>query len=335
MNGQPMRRRSFITLLGVAAAAWPLAAGAQQAAMPVIGILSGVSFDPSGGYAERVIALRQGLRETGFVEGQNLAIEYRSADGQFDRLPALAADLVRRRVAVIVGIGTVEPALVAKAATSTIPIVFAFGGDPVDIGLVASLNRPGANVTGTTRNNIALDPKRLEFLSELVPHAKSIAFLASISNPNRTRETSLEAAARAIGRQLVVLDVHSEQDVEAAFATMVQQRIAAAMVSTDAVLNGRRHQITRLAALHGIPVIYSNREFALAGGLISYGPTLYDHFRVAGTYVARILKGEKPADLPAQLPTKFEMVINLKAARALGLTIPMTLQVAAATEVIE
>jgi len=335
-----IRRREFVSLLGGAAVAssmlWSRAARAQSPAIPVIGLLSGVSFDPGAGYADRVVAFRQGLKESGFVERQNVAIEYRTADGQFDRLPALVANLIRRKVAVIVGMGTAEPALAAKAATSTIPIVFAFGGDPVEIGLVASLNRPGANVTGTTRNNSALDPKRLEFICELVPQAKSVAFLASTSifNRNRTTETNLMAAARTIGREIVLLNVFSERDIEAAFATMVQQRIAAAIVSTDAVMNGWRDQIARLAARHGVPVIYSNREFVLAGGLISYAPELYDHFRVAGTYAGRILKGEKPGDLPVQLPTKFELVLNLKAAKALDLTIPMTLQVAA-TEVIE
>jgi putative ABC transport system substrate-binding protein len=329
-----MRRRDFITVIG-AAAAWPIAVRAQQAPMPVIGLLSGVAFDPSAGYAGRVAAFRQGLKESGFVEGQNLTIEYRTADGQFDRLPALATDLVRRRVAVIFAMGSAEPAKAAKAATSTIPIVFAYGADPVADGLVASLNRPGGNVTGTTRNNGALNPKRLEFICELVPQAKSVAFLMTTSDYSRTVETNLvAAAARVIGREIVVLEVASEEDIEAAFATMVQKRIAAATVSADARMAGWRDQIARLAARHGIPMIYANREFVKAGGLISYSAELYDHFRVAGTYVGRILKGEKPADLPVQLPTKFEMVINLKTARALRLAVPQTLLVTA-DEVIE
>jgi putative ABC transport system substrate-binding protein len=267
----------------------------------------------------------------GFVEGRTVAIEYRWAE-RYDRLPGLATDLVRRRVAVIVTMGTGEPAIAAKAATSTIPIVFAYGGDPVAGGLVASLNRPGGNVTGTTRNNAALDPKRLEFICELVPQAKSVAFL---SIPlSETAKTNLVAAARSIGRQIVFLDVASKQDIEAAFATMVQKHIAAAMVSGAAQMSGWRDQIARLAARHGIPVIYANREFAVAGGLISYSPELYDHFRVAGNYVARILKGETPSDLPVLQPTKFELIINLQTARTLGLTIPPNL-LALADEVIE
>jgi putative ABC transport system substrate-binding protein len=334
---QSIKRRQFITLLGGAAAAWPLGALAQQRpAMPVVGVLSGVSLDPIGGYADRVAALHQGLRESGFVEGQNVAIEYRSAEGQIDRLPALAADLVRRRVAVIVGIGTGQPTQAARAATSTIPIVFAFGGDPVNEGLVASLNRPGANVTGTTRNNEALGPKRLEIICELVPRAKLVAFLVNANTliPLAAAVGELDAAARSIGRQIAVFDVGTERDVDAAFATMERQRIDALVVSGAARLSSWQERIASLAARHAIPAIYSNREFALAGGLISYGPTLYDHFRVAGTYVGRILKGEKPSDLPVQLPTRFEMVLNLKAAKALGLNIPLTLHVAA-TEVIE
>ena len=328
-----MRRREFIGVIGGAVAAWPLAARAQRPTMPLVGYLSA---NTSSGDARPVLDFVKGLGETGYEDGKTVKIVYRWADGQYDRLPGLVADLIRRKVAVIVGMGTAEPALTARAATSTIPIVFAFGGDPVDAGLVASLNRPGANVTGTTRNNSALDPKRLEFICELVPEAKSVAFLASTSifNPNRTTETNLMAAARTIGREIVLLNVFSERDIEAAFATMVQQRIAAAIVSTDAVMNGWRDQIARLAARHGVPVIYSNREFVLAGGLISYAPELYDHFRVAGTYAGRILKGEKPADLPVQAPTRHELVVNVKTAKALGLTVPPTL-LSRADEVIE
>jgi putative ABC transport system substrate-binding protein len=339
MKSNPMRRREFITLFGGAAAAWPVVAGAQQQTMPVIGLLSGVSFDPRAGFAGRIEAIRRGLRETGFVEGRNLAIEYRSADGQSDRLPELAADLVRRQVTLIFAFGTHLPALAAKTATATIPIVFAYGGDPVRDRLVDSLNRPEANVTGAGRISSSLEPKRLEVICELVPRAKSIAFLmnsnfALASRAAQSDVTDLMIAAERIGRRIDLLDIATDQDVEPIFATIVQRRLDAVMVSSDTLMNGWRNQIVALAARHLIPAIYTNPEYVQAGGLISYGPDLYEHFRIAGTYAGRILKGEKPGDLPVQLPTRFELVINLKAARALGLEVPLTLQVAA-TEIIE
>jgi putative ABC transport system substrate-binding protein len=330
-----MRRRDFITLVGGAAAApvlSPLAARAQQPSVRVIGLLNGVSF---AAYADRVAAFRQGLKETGFVEGQNVAIEYRSADGQYDRLPALAADLMRLPVAVIVAIGGTNAARAAMAATSTIPIVFAVGNDPVESGLVASLNRPAANVTGVTLNNVTLSPKRLELLRKLVPNAAVIGFLLNPGSPASEADArELPVAARTLGLELVVLRAGTKQEIDTAFATIVQQRVAAVVVENDAFLNSQAGQIAELAARYALPAIYGSREYAVRGGLISYGPNINDMYRQAGTYTGRILKGEKPSDLPVMQPVKFEFVLNLKTAKALGINVPPTL-LTLADEVIE
>jgi len=324
-------RRAFISLLG-GVAAWPLAARAQRPTMPVVGILSGVSFQP---YANRLAAFHQGLKETGFVEGHNVAIEYRSAEGQYQRLPTLAADLVQQHIAVIVAIGTVAPAQAAKAATSTIPIVFAFGTDPVSAGLVKSFNRPEANVTGVSQNNNALAAKRLELILELVPNAESIAFLVNPNNPASEADAKeLSMAAHTIGHELVVLRAGTEQDIDNAFAAIARQRIRALVVHNDAFLNTRRNQIVGLAARHALPAIYAARENVERGGLMSYAPHFQLMFRYAGIYTGNILKGAKPADLPVMQPTSFELLINLKTAKALGLTVPDKL-LAIANEVVE
>ena len=329
-----MRRREFMSLLGSAAAAssvsWPLAAHAQPPAIPVIGFVRSSS---SADSAHLVTAFRQGLKEAGFVEGQNCAIEYRWADNQFDRLPALVADLLRRPVALIVG--NFNAALAAKAATTTVSIVFASGGDPVGDGLVASLNRPGGNVTGINFLGGALGAKRLELLRQLVPKAATIAVLV---NPDRA-DTEAErrdvlAAAQAIGQQLVVLDVGSDQNIEPAFATIVQRGPGALYVGSGAFTRSHRERFVALAARHALPTIYSQREAVEAGGLMSYGTNIPDAYRLAGTYAARILKGEKPADLPVMRSTRFELMLNLKTAKTLGLDIPPTL-LAIADEVIE
>ena len=326
-----MNRRGLITLLGGVAVAWPFAARAQQKAMPVIGYLNSGSPGPSAPF---VAAFRQGLSETGYVEGQNLAIEYRWAEGSYDRLPGLAADLVGRKVDLIVAVSATS-ALPAKSATSTIPIVFISGADPVAEGLVTSLARPGGNLTGVTTLGTELTPKRLELLSELVPTARVIALLV---NPNsagaepQTREA--QEAARAKGVQLTILKASTESEIAAAFATLVHLQAGALLVSSAPLFNSRREQLVALASRHAVPAIYERREFVAEGGLISYGPSLAAVNRQLGIYAGRILKGAKPADLPVQQPTRFELVINLKAAKALGLTIPQSIA-ARADEVIE
>jgi putative ABC transport system substrate-binding protein len=325
-------RREFITLLGgAAAAAWPLAARAQQSSLPVIGFLNSASPE---GYVPFVAAFRQGLKEGGYVEGQNATIEYRWAEGHYDRLPALAADLVNRKVTVIAATST-PAALAAKAATATVPIVFTTGGDPIKLGLVVALNQPGGNATGVSSLITELGSKRLGLLRELVP---GITAIATLMNPNfQDAETQLadaEAAARTLGLRLIVLRATSEREIDAAFATIVQQGAAALDVAVDPFFTARRDQIVALAARNRIPAVYPLRDFALAGGLMSYGTDFVDSYRQAGAYAGRIVRGEKPADLPVQRSTKFEFVINFKTAKALGLAVPNSMQLLA-DEVIE
>ena len=326
-----MKRRKFITLLGSVVAGWPLAAHPQQPTMPVIGFLSSRSPTES---TSAVAEFRQGLSEVGYVVGQNVEIAFRWANGQYDRLPMLAADLARRHVAAILATGGNPSAFAAKAATATIPIVFITGSDPVEEGLVTSLNRPGGNLTGVSLFTSLLVPKRLELLRELVPTATTIAFLVNPDNSNAQRDTRVaQTTAGSFGQQLVVLRAGTENDIDTAFAALVQQRANALVVNTDAFFLGRRDQLVALAARHAVPTIHDLREFAAAGGLMSYGTNLADAYRQAGTYVGKILRGEKPANLPVVQPTKFDLVINLKTATALGLKIPRRLQVLA--EVIE
>jgi ABC-type uncharacterized transport system substrate-binding protein len=327
-----MKRREFITLLGGAAASWPLAARAQQRAFPVIGLLSSRSpaVDTS-----LIAVIRQGLNESGLVEGQNVALDYRWADGQYDRLAALAADLVHRQVAVIVTMGGEVSALAAKAASATIPIVFAAGADPVRSGLVTSVHRPGGNITGVSTLIFELEPKRLGLMRELRPNATTIAVLVDPNSPNAEMQVNdIQAAARGVGGEITILNASTIRDIDAAFVRLVEMRADALLVVANPIFFNRTAQLVVLAARHAIPTVYSRREFTAAGGLMSYGPNINDSYRLLGVYAARILKGEKPGDLPIQLPTKFELVINLSTAKALGLDVPPTL-LARADEVIE
>jgi putative tryptophan/tyrosine transport system substrate-binding protein len=328
-----MQRREFLTLLGGAAAARPVAVRAQQQAMPVVGFLG-----TAGGQRREEIlsAYYSGLADTGYVEGRNVAIEYRWAENHYDRLPALAVELVQRRVAVIVAPGSVAAASAAKTATTTIPVVFMIGSDPVEVGLVKSLNRPGGNLTGVAYLNVEVAAKRLELLHELVPAATSVALLVNPTNPIeaevQTRE--LRVAARAFGLRLLVLNASNPTEIDAAFATLVLERADALQLGVDPLFASARNQIVALAARHAVPTIYPWREFTVAGGLMNYGAIILDALRQVGVYTGKILKGEKPADLPVQRPTKLGFVLNLKTAKALGLTVPPAL-LTSADEVIE
>jgi putative ABC transport system substrate-binding protein len=323
-----MNRRAFLTLLGGAAATWPLAARAQQAEKTVIGLLSARSPAPA-----EVAALQRGLAENGYAEGRNIAIEYRWADGQFDRLPAMAAELIERRVAVIITTG-VTSAIAAKSATTTIPLVFLAGDDPVKFGLVATLSRPGGNATGLNLLTSELTTKRLELVRELMP-ATVLGVLVNPLGPEAEPQLrDLQAAARAIGQQLRVLNASTEPEINAAFAALVNQRDTALLVTNDPLFTGRREQLVALAARYAVPTIYDRREYAMAGGLMSYGTNYLDGYHKLGFYASKILNGAKPADLPVEQSTKFELVINVRTAKTLGVAIPPTL-LALADEVIE
>jgi putative ABC transport system substrate-binding protein len=326
-----MKRRDFVTLLG-GAAAWPFAARAQQPAMPVIGFLHTQS---PGAAASAEVAFRGGLKELGYVEGENVRIAFRWAEGQNDRLPALAADLVARRVSVIIAAGGGPSASAAKAATTTIPIVFVFGGDPVKAGMVASFNRPGGNMTGVSFFSTALGAKRLELLHQLVPSTSAVALLLNPNNPEAIPQPAdFETAARRLGREFHVLNAGTESEIEAAFAALIERRVAALVVGGDPFFVSRRRHLIALATRHAIPAIYSLREFVADGGLMSYGNSLTEAYWQAGLYAGRVLKGARPADLPVQQATKFELAINLKTAKTLGLHVPAELLVAAG-EVVE
>jgi putative ABC transport system substrate-binding protein len=328
-----VKRREFITLLGGAAAAWPLTARAQQATAPVVGFLSIRSPDTD---AQFLVSFRHGLSEVGLIEGRNIAVEYRYAQGHPDRLPSLVADLVRRQVAIIVTTGGAQAALAAKAATTTIPIVFTIGADPIREGLVQSLNRPGGNLTGVTTSYDEAAPKRLGLLREILPNAAIIGVLVNPNDPitASSEANTMRSAARSVGQRIEILQAGTERDIDAAFASLVDMQAAALVVAPHALFATQAHQLIALAARHAIPALYWRREFAQAGGLMSYGSSLADALRVVGVYTGRVLKGEKPGDLPVQQPTKFELVVNVKAAKAIGLTIPESF-LARADEVIE
>jgi ABC-type uncharacterized transport system substrate-binding protein len=324
-----MKRREFITLLG-GVAAWPLAARGQQPTRPVIGFLNGSS---AWEYAYVVAAFRQGLKETGYVEGENVFIEYRWAEGHYERLPTLAADLLSRRVAVIAA--NAPAAVAAKAATTSVPIVFVTAADPVKIGLVASLNRPGSNLTGVGLLSVELAPKKLQMLHELVPNVRTVALLVNSANPNaQTQSRDLQTAAQALGLQVHVVHANSDSDLEKAFGELVRLQVGALVIGTDGFLNSRSEHLATLTTRHSIPTIFQYREFTAAGGLMSYGTSLTETYRLVGAYVGRILQGEKPSDLPVQQATKVELIINLRTAKALGIDVPPTL-LARADEVIE
>jgi putative ABC transport system substrate-binding protein len=326
-----MRRREFIVLAG-GVAMFPLAARAQQPTMPVIGYLSPGSLELTG---SQVAAFHEGLKETGFIEGQNVSIEFRWAEAQYDRLAAMAADLVRRQVSVIAATGGTFSGLAAKRATSTIPIVFIGTGNPVDLGLVASLNRPSGNVTGVTMLGIELLAKRFELLRELVPNAITIGVLVNPTNPTaKIQLPEVQEAARSLGRQIVVLDASNEGELDAAFESLVRQQARALLITSDTFFSNQSNQLAGLTIRHAIPAVSERREFALAGGLMTYGASFADAYHQAGIYTGRILKGEKPGELPVQQSTKFQLTINLKTAKALGITIPLPL-LGRADEVIE
>jgi putative ABC transport system substrate-binding protein len=325
-----IRRRKFITLLG-GAVAWPLVARAQQPAMPVIGFLYAGSPEP---IAHLVAAFCKGLAETGYAEGQNVAIEFRWARNEIDRLPELAADLVQRRVAIIVAPGSSIAPVAAKAATASIPIVFSMGSDPVRAGLVTSFNQPGGNITGISSMNTELGAKRLGMLHELSPNAQRFAALLMDSPAYQALLRDVQAGAASIGRSIDILYASTSREIDTAFASMVQKRTEALVLTPGPLFNNNRVQLATLTARHALPTIFSSREFAEAGGLMSYGPSITEEFRQTGIYCGRVLKGEKPADLPVQTPTKFEFIINLQTARALGLDVPPTL-LARADEIIE
>jgi putative tryptophan/tyrosine transport system substrate-binding protein len=318
-----MRRREFISLLGGAAAAWPLTARAQQPTIPVVGFLHSSSPD---GYASRVAAFRQGVNEAGYIEGRNVTIEYRWAEGHNDRLPELAADLVRRKVTVIAAT-TTPAALAAKAATATIPIVFVTAGDPVKLGLVASLNRPGGNLTGVTTLSVEVAPKRLEALHEMIPTATTFALLINSSSPALAESTArdVRASARTLGVQLHVVSATTDNEIDDAFASLAKLRAGGLVIGSDTFFTSRSERLASLALRYALPAVYEWREFAVAGGLISYGTDSREAYRLGGIYTARVLKGEKPADLPMQQATKVELYINLKTAKTLGIIIPLLL----------
>jgi putative ABC transport system substrate-binding protein len=318
-----IRRRKFLATLGGAAAAWPLAARAQQATMPVIGYLGAQS---PAAFASRVTAFRQGLGETGYVEGRNVAIEFRWAEGHHDRLPALAAELVARRVAVIVAPGGAPAAIAAKSVTTTTPIVFEMGADPIAMGLVISLNRPGGNLTGVSSLNVEVTPKRLEILREAIPTATVVAVVLNPTSPTADSQLrNLQEAARALGLQLHVLHASTMRDFDTVFATLLQLRASGLVVASDTFFATHSEQLAALTVRHAVPAIHQSRDFTLAGGLMSYGGSFVQSHRQAGVYTGRVLKGDKPADLPVQQVTKVELLINLKTAKALGVTFPLSL----------